>query len=164
MRSRRTWAVATAVLTTCLTTACTAGTAQPPPTIPSTPPSAAPVASVPAKPGEERWYPTDLRPGDCVKSIAGDQLVTLVPCARPHIAEFAAVYVLPDGPWPGYNEVQRMAENGCLPRVHIKESRHATVGVSEILPFETTWPRSRTAYCLAVPAAGGTMRGHALAY
>ncbi|MFI6600344.1 hypothetical protein ACIBHX_29210 [Nonomuraea sp. NPDC050536] len=131
---------------------------------PAASPAAAPAASVPVEPGEERWYPTELRPGDCVKSVADDQLVTLVPCDRPHIAEFATVYVLPDGPWPGDGEVRRMAENGCMPRVHIKESRHATVGVGQILPMELSWPRYRTAYCLAVPADGGTMRGHVLAY
>ncbi|GGT33865.1 hypothetical protein GCM10010176_093070 [Nonomuraea spiralis] len=109
-------------------------------------------------PGTQRFYATELRPGDCIEPLPQTSLVTVVPCRVPHSAEFATTYVLPQGPYPGA-DMTRLAENGCLPRMRIKKSKRDEIGIAWLGPAFEDWPRYRTVYCLAVPMDGKKTTG-----
>ncbi|NUW35509.1 hypothetical protein HTZ77_29360 [Nonomuraea sp. SMC257] len=111
-----------------------------------------------AIPGSQQFHAAELRPGDCVEPLPQTFMVTVVPCDVPHSAEFATTYVLPEGPWPGA-DMNRLMENGCLPRMRIKESERDAVGLWGLGPAEDDWPRYRTVYCLAVPPDGRKTTG-----
>ncbi|TMR97165.1 hypothetical protein [Nonomuraea basaltis] len=110
----------------------------------------------------ERYHATELRPGDCIDPMPESVMVTVVPCAVPHAAEFATTYVIPEGPWPGVAELGRLAEDGCGPRMRYVPSRKDEVGVVGLVPREEDWPRNRTAYCLAIPPDGGKLVGRVI--
>lgn len=85
-------------------TACTVAPASSPSATPSVRQAAQPTPSpseVSLPPGVHRYRATELRPGDCIDPLPDDFMVTVVPCDRPHVAEFATTYVIPDGPFPG---------------------------------------------------------------
>ncbi|NHA69894.1 DUF4190 domain-containing protein [Phycicoccus flavus] len=66
---------------------------------------------------------TSLEVGDCLDGRLEDsQSVTslpAVPCTEPHGAEVFALFDLPDGEFPGAEEVKRLAEAGCEDRVTV---------------------------------------------
>lgn len=115
-----------------------------------------------AGPGVERYHVNELRPGDCIEPMPVDAIVTVVPCTEPHTAEFATTYVVPDGPWPGMAEVERLAMSGCEPRMRYVPSRRGEVGVTGLFPVEESWPRHRTAFCMAVALDGGKLVGRVI--
>ncbi|MGW3347385.1 hypothetical protein ACWDA3_29125 [Nonomuraea rubra] len=119
----------------------------------SAPASVPTAAALPS--GAHRYDPTELRPGDCIDPLPDGALVTVVPCDRPHVAEFATTYVLPDGPYPGMDDMQRLAEVGCTPRMRLVEAKKDEVIVSGLVPPEEDWPRYRTIYCLAIAVDQG---------
>jgi hypothetical protein len=140
-------------------TAVPAGSVQTPsPTVVRSP---AP-ASGEASPAQERYHATELRPGDCIEPMPVDFMVTVVPCTVPHAAEFATIYVVPEGPWPGNAELRRLSENGCEPRMRYVPARKAEVGVVGVVPAEEDWPRYRTTYCLAVALDGRQLVGRVI--
>ncbi|MFF0865957.1 hypothetical protein ACFYUV_29685 [Nonomuraea sp. NPDC003560] len=109
-------------------------------------------------PGTQRYYATELRPGDCIEPFPQTYLVTVVPCHVPHSAEFATTYVLPEGPYPDA-DMTRLAQNGCLPRMRIKKSKRDDIGMAWVGPAPEDWPRDRTVYCLAVRMDGKKATG-----
>ncbi|MFI7465969.1 hypothetical protein [Nonomuraea sp. NPDC049646] len=109
-------------------------------------------------PGTQRYYATELRPGDCVEPLPQTYLVTVVPCHVPHSAEFATTYVLPQGPYPEA-DMARLAENGCLPRMRVKKPKKDEIGLAWLAPAPGDWPRYRTVYCLAVRVDGRKATG-----
>ncbi|TMR22373.1 hypothetical protein ETD86_11785 [Nonomuraea turkmeniaca] len=121
---------------------------------------AAPVRSV--HPAAEQYDAMELRPGDCIEPFPEDFAVTVVPCTVPHAAEFATTYVVPDGPWPGMKELGRVTQSGCGPRMRYVPERKDEVKVAGLVPSEEDWPKRRTVYCLAVPAAGGKLVGRVI--
>lgn len=56
------------------------------------------------------------RVGDCFddQSDAAVETLPVVPCAEPHDNEIYEVFDLPGDSWPGQEEVERMAAEGCL--------------------------------------------------
>ncbi|KAB8191078.1 hypothetical protein FH608_031125 [Nonomuraea phyllanthi] len=114
-----------------------------------------------AIPGAERFPATVLRPGDCIEPLPTTFDVTVVPCDVPHSAEFATMYILPEGPYPEA-EMARLVEEGCTPRMRIKESRMDEVGVWGLGPGRDHWPRYRTVYCMAVPVDGQKLTGRVI--
>ncbi len=142
-------------------TACTSDSAPPSAAAPasvsaSVLPSPTAVSELPA--GAERYDVSELRPGDCIDPIPETYEVTVVPCAEPHMAEFATTYVLPDGPYPGA-DMRRLAENGCLPRMRIKDGKRDAVALLGIGPTAAGWPLNRTMYCLAISVDGEKTTG-----
>ncbi|MEU8103008.1 hypothetical protein AB0C18_04700 [Nonomuraea muscovyensis] len=109
----------------------------------------------------QRLHATYLRPGDCLLELPRDLIATLVSCEMPHAAEYAFIYVLPEGPWPGEAAAMRRAVDWCGPRLRVKASRRQEVRAGALLPLEREWPAQRTAYCLAVPR-GGELVGRVL--
>ncbi|MBN6051112.1 hypothetical protein JYK22_04120, partial [Nonomuraea sp. RK-328] len=149
--------VRTSLMTLCLLASLAGCAAEGPaqPTPPGPTPAAAP-RTPPQKsaiPGAQRFHATELRPGDCIEPLPENFMVTVVPCDVPHSAEFATTYVLPEGPWPGA-DMTRLMENGCFPRMRIKESKRDLIGLWGLGPAEADWPRYRTVYCLAMPLDG----------
>ncbi|MFG3440047.1 hypothetical protein ACGF0J_22590 [Nonomuraea sp. NPDC047897] len=102
----------------------------------------------------QRLHATYLRPGDCLLELPRDLIATLVSCEMPHAAEYASIYVLPEGPWPGEAAARLQTLGWCGPRLRVKASRRQEVRAGALLPLEHEWPAQRTAYCLAVPRAG----------
>ncbi|MEV4013529.1 hypothetical protein AB0J35_23800 [Nonomuraea angiospora] len=115
-----------------------------------------------SSPGVEHYHATELRPGDCIDPMPVDFMVTVVPCDRPHVAEFATTYVIADGPWPGTGDMRRLTENGCTPRMRIMKERKDEVLVSGLVPTIEGWPRYRTIYCLAVAPQGEHLVGRVI--
>ncbi|GAA1681368.1 hypothetical protein GCM10009733_092550 [Nonomuraea maheshkhaliensis] len=139
--------------------ACAVGPDSSPSATPSVQQASEPAPSpveVSLPPGVHRYQATELRPGDCIDPLPETSLVTVVPCDRPHVAEFATTYVIPDGPFPGAGDMQRLAEFGCTPRMRLVEKRKDEVIVSGLVPSEANWPRHRTIYCLAIAASRGS--------
>ncbi|MEW9551035.1 septum formation family protein [Nonomuraea sp. NPDC050783] len=129
----------------------------------SEPPAAGPAAAPTAvRPGEEHYHATELRPGDCLDPLPENFTVTVVSCSVPHSAEFATTYVLPDQPWPGLRELDRLAREGCAPRMRYVPARRSGLTVIGLVPAEGDWPRQRTAYCLAIPLDGGKLVGRVI--
>ncbi|MEV0591148.1 hypothetical protein [Nonomuraea cavernae] len=135
--------------------ACSTGTSTTPATaVRDSPSSAAETPGPGPTPETSRHHATYLRPGDCLLDLPHDLVATLVPCGHPHAAEYASIYVLPEGPWPGEEEARREALAWCAPRLRIKASKRETVEAGVLPPLEHEWPGARTAYCLAVPREG----------
>ena len=57
----------------------------------------------------------DLRVGDCFDfdGPTGSRKVVVLPCSSPHTAEVHHVLTLPDGDYPGQEDVVRRARAGC---------------------------------------------------
>ncbi len=140
--------------------ACADEPAPPAPSATAEPTPASPPRTPPhsATPGVQQFHATELRPGDCIEPLPQTFMVTVVPCHVPHSAEFATTYVLPEGPWPG-SDMTRLMENGCFPRMRIKESKRDVIGLWGLGPGPDDWPRYRTSYCLAVPLDGQKTTG-----
>jgi hypothetical protein len=60
-----------------------------------------------------------LRPGECFDLPPDDRSpnVTIIPCGRPHDAQTILTFKLPDGSWPGSQEVERQAFAGCRTQI-----------------------------------------------
>jgi Septum formation/Domain of unknown function (DUF4190) len=61
----------------------------------------------------------DLKQGDCLRTVPGDEEVTSVdvtPCTSAHRAEVYAVFDLPAGSYPGDAKVEKLADQGCAAR------------------------------------------------
>ncbi|QYC41464.1 hypothetical protein Nocox_19275 [Nonomuraea coxensis DSM 45129] len=129
---------------------------------PAPPSSAVPTTVGAVQPGVEQIHASELRPGDCLAPMPESFAVTLVSCSEPHAAEYATTYVVPDQPWPGQEALDLLAREGCAPRMRYVPERRAEVTVAVLVPDEASWPRHRTAYCLAVPADGGELVGRVI--
>ncbi|MBT2231496.1 hypothetical protein [Nonomuraea sp. NEAU-A123] len=125
-------------------------------------PAPAPASGEVASPAVAQYHATELRPGDCIEPMPDSFIVTVVGCSVPHAAEFATTYVIPDGPWPGFAEMEKLAVAGCGPRMRYVASRMGEVGAAVLVPAEADWPRFRTAYCLAAPFDGGKLVGRVI--
>jgi hypothetical protein len=108
-----------------------------------------------------QFHATELRPGDCIEPLPQTFLVTVVPCDVPHSAEFATTYVLPEGPYPGA-DMTRLMENGCSPRMRIKESKSDETTLWALGPTPVDWPGHRTVYCMAMPVDGKRTTGRVI--
>lgn len=111
-----------------------------------------------------------LRVGDCLDSVdlAGDSVsdVVTIPCDEPHDAEIFADLELPDGRYPGIDEVRTAAEDFCLPALEefvgipLLESE---LDVYPLLPTVDSWTADddRVILCIAVAPQDvtGTLEG-----
>jgi hypothetical protein len=112
----------------------------------------------------------DLSVGDCIDSedLAGDSVsdVVTVPCDEPHDAEIFAELELPEGDYPGIDEVRAAAEDFCLPELEefvgtpLLES---DLDVYPLLPTADSWTADddRLILCIVVAPEDvtGTLEG-----
>ncbi len=107
----------------------------------------------------------DLAAGDCFSGGRTDEidLVTAVPCAQPHESQVVTIFELPDGAYPGEDEVIDAAEEGCTAKADplVTDSAYEDLEPSFIYPDSYTWRGDRTVLCL-VEAPTGTTTGSAL--
>ncbi|OIJ26157.1 hypothetical protein UG56_014150 [Nocardioides luteus] len=92
--------------------------------------------------------PELLRVGDCFEddNEPGEPFILytidVVPCSEPHRWEAYHRFLLPDGPWPGDNEVAWLSDPGCRTAFH--EFIGEREGPSDLrmefyLPYEASW-------------------------
>ena len=113
----------------------------------------------------------DLSVGDCLNDADLSGIVTsvpVVPCSEPHDSEAYAEFDLAEGPYPGTDEIDAKANEGCV------EAFTAFVGIpfnesdleySFYLPTESSWPQGdRRILCEVYDPkkqTTGTLRGAA---
>lgn len=91
---------------------------------------------------------TALRVGDCFNSQTdipeGDVVmvntVKLVPCAESHDWEAYHGFALEDGPWPGEDEVLRLAEGGCIEAFGDFTGQAYQESTLEVIYYQPTQP------------------------
>ena len=94
----------------------------------------------------------DVRVGDCLADGLEEEvtLVKLVPCTERHQLETYAIFALPAGPFPGLDDVDRLAEGGCTKR--FEEFVGVSYDDSEldfqfVTPVEEIWDDDRSVVC-----------------
>ena len=97
---------------------------------------------------------TKLRPGDCTADDLAEKTYTTIkvtPCGSAHYFETYATFALADGDFPGQDEVDRLAEGGCVKRF----ARYVGVPVDDsklhilyLRPLESSWPVDHGVACL----------------
>jgi hypothetical protein len=109
-------------------------------------PTGAPSSTAGPSRGADDMTAEDLAVGDCLNDAELSGIVTevpVVPCSEPHDSEAYAEFDLPEGPYPGKDEINARGEAGCI------EAFTAFVGIpfnasklqySFYLPTETSWP------------------------
>lgn len=97
---------------------------------------------------------TDLAAGDCVvENLAEKEFlrVEVAPCAKAHFFETYATYELEDGDFPGEEQLDQLAGQGCYDRfadfvgVSYDDSE---LEMSYLMPAEETWSSDRGVACL----------------
>jgi hypothetical protein len=110
----------------------------------------------------------DVRVGDCFEDelTAGDASETAevfdvdaVPCDERHRSEVYAIFDLPDGDYPGEDEVVRLANEGCVERFadFVGTSYEATrLDVTYLFPTRRSWEQNddREVACAVYDPAG----------
>ena len=99
-----------------------------------------------------------LRPGTCVNDPLKDEPVP-VPCDVPHDGEVFAVFDLPDGPWPGRDELRTRAESRCAGRFgrYLGDpGKAAELDFTYLSPRRQSWPEDRAVICIGFDPAGPT--------
>lgn len=96
-----------------------------------------------------------LKKGDCLTSTVQEDVETrtveVTPCSGPHAAEVFAAFNLAEGPYPGDEEVLRLAEGGCARRFDDSVSAHNNVeeaGLSYFYPARDTWRTEKGVLCM----------------
>ena len=115
--------------------------------------------------GQSQVFVDKLKAGDCFSGGKKDQidLVTAIPCTKPHESQVVTVIQLPDGPYPGEAKVTAEAEKGCTDKADplLTEKAYNDLDPSYIYPDADTWRGDRSVLCL-VEASSGTTTGSAL--
>lgn len=106
----------------------------------------------------------DLRIGDCVRSLDTGTVVTIPvgPCSAPHVGEVYEVTSLPAGPWPGDDQVKRLAEGACLKALpsYVSAPPGATgYAIHYFRPLATSWADNRRVVCIAHNPTGAPLTG-----
>lgn len=94
-----------------------------------------------------------LESGECFDGLNEGAMrsVTLRPCEGPHQAQVITTLTLPDGAWPGEDEVVRLSQDRCMERMEgrVIESFLDDLDVYTIYPQSAfAWRLDRTATCI----------------
>ncbi|WP_404393491.1 DUF4190 domain-containing protein [Humibacillus xanthopallidus] len=115
--------------------------------------------------GKPEIFVDDLEAGDCFSGGRTDQidLVNPVPCTSAHESQVVTIFELPEGDYPGEDEVIAAAEEGCADKADplLTDAAFGDLEPSFIYPDSYTWRGDRTVLCL-VEAPTGTTTGSAL--
>lgn len=116
---------------------------------------------------QSETFVDDLKAGDCF-SFPGDSqdqvdLVTVIPCTSPHESQVVTIFELPEGPYPGEDEVIDAAEKGCSDKADplLTDQAYDNLDPGFLYPDSSTWRGDRTIICTA-DAPSGTTTGTAL--
>jgi hypothetical protein len=96
----------------------------------------------------------ELRIGDCITSVPAGETFTVgvTPCSNPHVGEIYEIGSLPEGPWPGDDEVARLSEGLCIeafqPYVGAP-TEDSPYAVSFLHPLESSWSEDGGVVCIA---------------
>lgn len=102
-----------------------------------------------------------IKKGDCVGSLEGDQIndVQLIPCGDSHHWEAYAAHNMPDGDFPGSEEINKVGQKFCddefttFVGIPVADSKYVWTYLS---PSEDTWKQDdREIMCFAGDKAGG---------
>lgn len=105
----------------------------------------------------------DTGPPSDGSEVAEVAEVPIVDCGAPHDNEVYATFELPDGQYPGEEQVVRLAEQGCLERFegYVGTSyEQSELSLFTLFPTEETWTAAddREVVC-AVFLDGGQLEG-----
>jgi hypothetical protein len=94
-----------------------------------------------------------FKEGDCIEAVPkSDQNVTIVDCEKPHAAEVIAVFMLPDGGFPGQAAIEELKRR-CEPELATYAPAAAddpSVRVLKRFPDEASWNiGDRSVTCIA---------------
>ena len=103
----------------------------------------------------------NLSPGDCIESVAEDELrfsVPVVPCTEPHRSEVTAIETLSGDTYPGDEAVDEMSGNLCTDAAAAYAPTAMEAGELDVFyfpPNRTGWNRGdKTVICLVDDPAG----------
>lgn len=110
---------------------------------------------------------TDLKAGDCVvENLSEGEFarVEVAPCAKAHFFEAYATFKLAEGDFPGDDQVDQLAGDGCVDRfadfvgVAFDESK---LEMTYMTPLKETWESDRGVACLITEEAAtkGSLKG-----
>lgn len=109
---------------------------------------------------------TKIQVGDCLKdNVAGEEsaAVNVVPCSKTHLYEAYANFTLPDGDYPGDDEVVAAAEQGCVDRFESYIGigyDDSEIDVTYLHPLDDSWKIDRGVTCLATEGGStGSLKG-----
>jgi hypothetical protein len=136
-------------------------TTRPPATTTTAPPTGG------AAPPGTRVSFFDSAAGECWLDAEFDddaQTYTVLDCAQPHDQEVSAVFVLPDGAFPGTDQVNQLGSDGCIERfpayvgLDYASSRYY---VGAVTPTQETWDdpvlRDREVVCVLYVPEGDAL-------
>ncbi len=119
--------------------------------------------------------PFEVELGDCVQEPVSSseeveevESVKAVPCAQPHDGEVYAVFDLPDGEFPGEDEVSSAGEDRCVEEFATfvgKAYEDSQYDITSLFPTKESWESQddREYVCLVVAPEGeqvsGTLKG-----
>jgi hypothetical protein len=111
----------------------------------------------------------EFKVGDCVNDLSNTSALRSlpgVPCAQPHEGEVFAIFNLPDGSYPGRDEIESQASSECSTQLDEYAPSAATdenIGLYYVYPQERNWSvGDREVVCIATSDAGpttGSIRG-----
>jgi hypothetical protein len=94
-----------------------------------------------------------LRVGDCgTKQLTGiTRTVHVVPCSQAHVFEVLVTFEMPDGPYPGDDQVKRLAVGGCVKRTSKLPALkgRSDLRLTYLHPISSTWVTQKTVVCMA---------------
>lgn len=104
-----------------------------------------------------------IKVGDCISSAElGTEVETVptVPCDEPHDTEIYGSTMLPDGEYPGDEEIVELANAYCLPAFETfigLDYDSSEIYYQPLTPSQMSWDEAddREVLCLAVDEAGG---------
>lgn len=111
---------------------------------------------------------SELRPGDCTPERTSGAHITsmhVVPCTRPHATEAFSTFTMPNGAYPGDDEVRRIVNERCqreLPAYVGAPAGETGYAIVYLRPTRDSWRRGRRyAVCFLHDPAYAPLTGSA---
>jgi hypothetical protein len=97
---------------------------------------------------------TGYAPGDCVDEIDDYDTMHEVSCTPAHDGEVFAVFTLPDGRWPGEDEVEYTSDARCSNYLDGYVEQPFAFEYFSYYPSQDMWPQDRSVVCVAYDQEG----------
>lgn len=96
----------------------------------------------------------EIQVGDCLENDLGEDValstVEVLPCDEAHQLEAYANFMLPEGSWPGQDEIDRLSEGGCVKRFGTfvgMDFNESELEMVYLRPYEEGWAVDRGVTC-----------------